>query len=241
MSPVLDADDALFLDFDGTLVDIAPSPGDVVVTEALLGLLELVNQQLAGGLAIVSGRPITDLDGLLQPLVLAAVGEHGAELRSAADSPVTRQSSLPAHLATAAAAVANELPGTELEIKRASVSLHYRQAPEHADAVLDGMRGVQQQTEGYALMQGKMVVELKPQHINKGIAIRELCGLSPFAGRRPVFIGDDVTDEAGFAAVNELGGVSIRVGDIADSEAQYSLHAVADVHDCLVRMVRSAS
>jgi trehalose 6-phosphate phosphatase len=222
--------DALFLDFDGTLVDIAPSPADVMVTPALLQLLQQWQTACEGALAVISGRPIADLDALLQPFSFAAAGEHGAELRLGPGLEITQDSSLPAAAADAIAELAAGLPGTELELKRASASLHYRRAPETESRVIEGMRGLEGQYAGYALILGKMVAELKPAHVDKGVAIRELCARAPFVNRRPVFVGDDVTDEPGFQVVNELQGLSIRVGGIANSNARYSLDSVRDVH-----------
>jgi trehalose 6-phosphate phosphatase len=231
------SDPALFLDFDGTLVDIAPSPRDVIVTPELLNLIGQMQQAFAGAVALVSGRPIADLDALLQPLEFAAVGEHGAQLRLANTREIISELQFPAAGRQAAIQLAESLAGTELELKQASVSLHYRQVPECAADVIAGMEALALGMDGYALMQGKMVAELKPTHINKGQAIRELYAAQPFAGRQPVFVGDDVTDEPGFAAVNELGGLSIRVGSAATTAAHYQLSNVDAVHQWLTGLV----
>ena len=239
--PELSPTDAVFLDFDGTLVEIAPRPAEVVVPAALLDLLAHTRAELGGALALVSGRPIADLDALLselnEPRTVAAAGEHGAEIRSAGAQEIVRESRLPEFVRTAVQDLATELDGTLLELKEASASLHYRTAPQHERAVIAGMQALEGELPGYALLLGKMVAELKPADVDKGVAIRQLSQAAPFVGRRPVFVGDDVTDEPGFVAVNEMGGVSVRVGDVADSHAQYSLGSVADVHKWLARLV----
>ena len=233
MLPALTASDALFLDFDGSLVELAPRPSEVVVSSALLDLLGQLQDSHSGALAVISGRPISGLDELLQPFAFAAAGEHGAELRAAPGESVVQGVVLPESAAAAIAELAALLPGTELELKHASASLHYRGAPQHKDALIEGMQRIAADYSGYALMFGKMVAELKPANVDKGVAIRELCARPLFANRRPVFVGDDVTDEPGFVTVNELGGISLRVGGIADSHAQHSLDSVAAVHNWL--------
>ena len=231
--PPLCEDDALFLDFDGTLVDIAPRPELVIVTDELRELVGSVQKALDGALAMISGRPVGELDALLAPLTFAAAGEHGAEIRYRHGAEVVSESTLPEEAAAAVQALTAKLAGTQLELKRASASLHYRAAPEQESAVVAGMRELEAQLQGYALILGKMVAELKPENVDKGLAIRDLCEQQQFAGRRPVFVGDDVTDESGFRAVNELGGVSVCVGDKTDTQASYRLPDVAGVHDWL--------
>ncbi len=205
MLPQLYKSDALFLDFDGTLVEIAPTPAGVVIPQALRDTLAAVQEALDGAVALVSGRPIADLDRLLLPLQFAAAGEHGAEIRYWRDGEVVSETTLPDAARDSIAALAGRLREAQLD--------------------------------GYALMLGKMVAELKPETVDKGLAIRDLCSRSPFAGRRPVFVGDDVTDEAGFAAVNSLGGVSVKVGDLSASSARYALTDVAAVHEWLATLL----
>jgi trehalose 6-phosphate phosphatase len=234
--PPLDSNDALFLDFDGSLVDIALNPDDVIVPRSLLALLPNLEAQLNGALAIISGRPIADLDGLLAPLQLAAGGEHGAELRHLSNGAIQQSVDLPELAALQLRDLNRQLQGTVLELKTASAALHFREAPEHEAAAIAGVKKMAARYADYELMHGKMVAELKPVRANKGMAIAELAAQEPFAGRRPVFIGDDVTDEAGFIVVNELGGLSIRVGKTAATEARYSLADVADVHRWLAHL-----
>jgi trehalose 6-phosphate phosphatase len=230
MLPDIHVNDALFLDFDGTLVEIAPRPADVIVPSSLIRLLQSRQSQLAGALGIISGRQIEELDNFLAPLSFAAAGEHGAELRYGENMTIVHAVPLPAQACIKVRQLNEQFAGTLLEIKAASAALHFRNVPEHQQAVTDEMSDLAEQLEGYELLQGKMVVELKLQNINKGISITELHRQPAFSGRRPVYIGDDVTDEAGFKAVNELGGISIRVGRANWSAAQYSLADVSAVH-----------
>ena len=230
MLPDTDANDALFLDFDGTLVEIAPRPAEVIVPAALIPLLQSRQRELTGALGIISGRQIEALDKLLAPLSFAAAGEHGAEVRYGRDTRIVCATPLPAQVCIKLKQLSEKYTGTLLEIKRASAALHFRNVPEHQKAVTDAMQTLVETLEGYELLQGKMVVELKLRHIDKGIAVTTLYQQPSFSGRRPVYIGDDVTDEAGFKAVNDLGGISIRVGRANQSLAQYSLADVSAVH-----------
>lgn len=222
--------DALFLDFDGTLVDIAPKPHQVEVTASLRVLLERLQRRLDGALAIVSGRPIADLDQQLLPLQTAAAGEHGAQIRHRPGDAIDGHTELPAPVVAAMDRLERELPDVLIERKGASVSVHYRAVPARQADVEQCMQQIVADWPDYELLHGKMVVELKPGAVDKGRAIRSLAAQPPFSGRRPVFIGDDTTDEAGFRAVNQLGGVSIRVGHGPDSAALHHLTDVAAVH-----------
>jgi trehalose 6-phosphate phosphatase len=214
--PVLDPDRcALFLDYDGTLVELAPTPAEAVADAQLRGLLAALQVRLTGALAIVTGRPVADIDGFLAPMRLTVAGLHGL-VRRRHDGHVT-EAALPAGLltpvrATLARFVATH-PGTMLEDKRLSLAVHYRQAPEAEAAAGRLARALAEDSDGrLRLQRGKMVVELLPAGFDKGGAIAALLDEPDFRGRTPVFIGDDVTDEAGFAGVNASGGTSIRVG-----------------------------
>jgi trehalose 6-phosphate phosphatase len=204
---------ALFLDFDGTLVDIAPQPDAVVVPPALIRMLEQLNHYLGGGIALISGRPILQIDEFLHPLTLPAAGVHGAERRGP-NGEVTRLAAPPLDLVERAALeLSQRFPKLRVEIKRGSVALHYRQAPQLEDRCIDVMQQAVQHSPGLTLLRGKMVVEAKPGGASKGAAIEAFMNESPFAGRRPVFVGDDVTDEVGFATVQRLQGLGVKVGD----------------------------
>jgi trehalose 6-phosphate phosphatase len=204
---------ALFLDFDGTMVDIAPQPNAVEVPQPLLGVLLDLNDYLQGAVAVISGRPIAQIDEFLQPLKLAVAGVHGAERRGA-DGQVHLLNTHPLdHVEEAACTLAAEHPGLLVEAKRGSLALHYRQRPELEELCLRTMQNAVEESPGITLLRGKMVAEAKPGGASKGRAIEDFLGESPFAGRTPVFIGDDVTDEVGFATVQRLGGLGIKIGE----------------------------
>lgn len=211
--PLLTARTALFLDFDGTLVDIAPTPDAVVVTPQLVATLRVLADQLDGALAIISGRELCVLDGFLSPLLLPAAGEHGAQMRHADGS----QSSIPKPelfiVSRAAQRLAVLHPKLLVEEKEAAIALHYRQAPELESLCLETMTEAVSRSPGTELMRGKQVFEVKPKGVNKGQAIAAFMAKPPFEGRIPLFVGDDLTDEDGFAVVQQLGGQGLKVGD----------------------------
>ena len=227
---------ALFLDFDGTLVDIAPRPDDVVVSDTLKALLEALHGALGGALAVVSGRRLQDLLAHLAPVVLPAAGSHGLEYQvQAGRSHVASDARLPDSFWQAIESFVADRPGLLLEHKGHGAALHYRQAPELRDeshARLAELRD--RDASDFELQAGKMVWELRPAGINKGTAIERLMQEAPFAGRRPVFVGDDVTDEDAFRVVNAKGGWTIHVGDgLATTEAKLGLPDVAAVDQWL--------
>ncbi len=204
---------ALFLDFDGTMVDIAAQPQDVHVPHALLTVLEQLQDFLGGAVAVISGRPIAQIDAFLAPLQVAVAGVHGAERRRA-DGDIELLATHPLeHVEVEAQRLAAAHPGLLVEHKRGSVALHYRQAPELEALCLQTMEEAVQASPGLTLLRGKMVAEAKPGGASKGRAIEAFLREPPFAGRRPVFIGDDITDEVGFSTVQRLGGLGIKVGD----------------------------
>jgi trehalose 6-phosphate phosphatase len=162
---------------------------------------------------VISGRPIAQLDAFLEPLRIPVAGVHGAERRDA-DGRVHLLDTHPLdHVEHAARQLAKAHPGLLVENKRGSLALHYRQAPELEKLCLDTMEKAVAESPGVALLRGKMVAEAKPGGASKGRAIEDFLGEPPFAGRTPVFIGDDVTDEAGFSTVQRLGGIGIKVGE----------------------------
>ena len=203
---------ALFLDFDGTMVDIAPQPQAVHVPEPLLRVLQDLRAYLGTAVAVISGRPIVQIDDFLAPLKLPTAGVHGTERRGA-DGVVTLLDTHPLdRVEEVARALAAQHPGLLVEMKRGSLALHYRLAPALEAVVLRAMQEAVDVSPGVALLRGKMVAEAKPGGASKGRAIEDFLAEPPFTGRRPIFIGDDVTDEAGFLTVQRLGGVGIKVG-----------------------------
>lgn len=204
---------ALFLDFDGTLVDIAEQPQEVQVPAGLVQTLVLLKRYLDGAVAVVSGRPIGQIDDFLRPLQIAAAGVHGTERRGA-DGTMTLLSTHPLDaVEQAARQLSNQHAGLLVEGKRGSVALHFRQAPELEALCVETMEAAVQASPGVTMLRGKMVVEAKPGGASKGGAIEEFMREPPFAGRTPLFVGDDVTDEAGFSSVQGMGGVGVKVGE----------------------------
>jgi len=223
---------ALFLDVDGTLLDFAGHPQEVDVPAELIAVLSTLGNKVP--LALISGRPIIDLDRLFAPLKLPIAGQHGGECR-AASGQIIRKDSL-SQLSAARQALEKFVdahPGLLLEDKGLTLALHYRRAP-HLKRAVEGVMNVLMQEIGKAfiLLAGNMVYEIRPSGADKGLAIVEFMKEAPFKGRVPVFIGDDVTDEDGFIAVNRLGGHSIKVGD-GKTAAHWRLRGVASVLEWL--------
>lgn len=229
--------DALFLDFDNTLVDLAPRPESVLVPPGLITSLQRLQRAAGGALAIVSGRPLEQIDHFLAPLRLPAAGVHGVERRSAdgrmTQLPVPSIERLLAHLNSVVAQHA----GLLLEVKRGALALHYRRAPELEQACVQAMTAALRHEAGFALLRGKMVVEAKAADADKGSAIAAFMQEPPFIGRRPVFIGDDITDEAGFAWVQSGGGLGIKVGP-GDSLAHARIASAAAVRTMLAQVLQ---
>lgn len=277
---------ALFLDIDGTLLELAPHPDQVRVPAALPGRLRRLSRALDGALALVSGRPLGGIDRLF-PSELDAVGTHGAEWRlggrtyglalpghrvgdddDAASAGAEAQGTVwpsgtgremdrvgggdPNGAILAARAMSHlplagrardllarleGLPGVWLEAKPRGLALHYRQAPDLAVVARDLVEAVLRALgPAYRLQAGKEVLEILPAQASKGAGIRRLMALPPYQGRLPVFAGDDLTDEDGFAAVNALGGISIRVGVGDGTQARYRLATPAALRDWLGRL-----
>ena len=233
------ADWALFLDFDGSIVDIAPTPDAVVVPETLPPLLAALREALGGAVAIVTGRPIAQIDGFLGGAVPAVAGLHGLERRTADGAtvpPPPPYGGLPgirARLERFAAA----RPGVLVEDKGHSLALHYRLAPSLKDACLDALdAALGDDMPGWQIVEGKMVFEARPRGFTKGTAIEAFMGEAPFRGRTPVFCGDDTTDEDGFAVVGAQGGVTVRVGKGPVTRAALHVDTVGDLLDWLARV-----
>jgi trehalose 6-phosphate phosphatase len=207
---------AFLLDLDGTLLDIAPTPDSVVVAPGLLEDLAALRRRCGGALAIVTGRTLREVDALLGDTPYAVAAEHGTSLRHApGEAPVnaTIGDPPPAWLEQAAA-LASENPGVTLEHKRHGFVLHYRNAPQAGRAVETGMRALLQGPEqNFVLLAAKMAWEIRPAGTDKGSAVRAIMEHPPFAGRLPIFVGDDVTDEDGIAAAAALGGLGLRVAE----------------------------
>jgi trehalose 6-phosphate phosphatase len=220
---------ALFLDFDGTLVELAEAPGAIAVPSGLAPLLDRLADRLDGRLAIVSGRAVDDLRRHLGGSAAVLSGSHGAELHYADGRSIPV--SAPPGLAAARESIRRFAAGGDgllVEDKPAGIALHYRLAPERAeeaDAFLEALA----ERSGLALQRGKMVAELRPPGTDKGGALRRLMAEPPFAGARPVFVGDDLTDEHAFEAAAALGGEGVLVGPPRQTAARWRLDDVAAV------------
>jgi trehalose 6-phosphate phosphatase len=222
---------AFFLDFDGTLVELAQTPDAVIVSDALKALLARLSETAGGALAIVSGRAIESIDALLAPLKLPVAGLHGAECRFA-DGTLLRQFDADPRLQQMQAELERTVaahPGMLLETKAVSLALHFRNVPEREPQARAAVEAaLAPHAAAFTLQPGKMVYEIKPAGVDKGRAIAALLEQAPFAGRIPCFAGDDLTDEAGFASVNALGGLTIKVG-AGDTVARLRVPSVADL------------
>lgn len=215
--PVPAREVALFLDIDGTLLDIAPVPQAVIVPVPLIETLARLERGLGGAIAFVSGRAIEEIDRLFAPLVLPAAGEHGAEIRIGNEelAPVDCATSLAA-IRDAADRFASTRPGVLVEPKQHCLAIHYRLSPERAHEIRRFLAAtVAQQPDRFELLPGKMVWEVRPRGVSKGAAIETMLARAPFKGRHAVFAGDDRTDEDGFAVVARRGGTAIRIGETA--------------------------
>jgi trehalose 6-phosphate phosphatase len=231
LPPAASLEWAYFLDVDGTLLDIADRPDAVIVDAALLELIARLHRQSGGAMALVSGRAISDLEKLLSALHLPLAGQHGLERRDATGR-LWMHAATPAakcRIKEALAPVLAQHGGLLLEDKGLTMALHYRQAPQLAYFVQRLMKQLAHDADaGLEVQHGKCVAEIKPSGIDKGTAVAEYLGEAPFTGRRAVFIGDDLNDEHGFAEVNRLDGISIKVGK-GPSCARYRLPDVAAV------------
>lgn len=233
---LIEPGDALFLDLDGTLVDLAATPDAVSVAPDLVSVLQALHQQLGGRLAIVSGRPIEQIDALLAPLTLPAAGVHGMQRRDA--DGVLYNAPLPALAAARACAdaLAASHPGVWVEAKYGALAVHFRQVPEAGPLCKAALEEVVRDTPALILLEGKMIVEVKVAGIDKGTAIGEFLKTAPFAGHRPVFVGDDTTDEAGFRRVQENGGIAIKVG-AGQSVAQHRIGSPPELREALAQLL----
>jgi trehalose 6-phosphate phosphatase len=207
---------AVLLDVDGTLIELAATPQAVHVPPSLKHTLAVLRDLLGGALALVSGRPLADLDDIFDPLRVALVGGHGAEMRLKPRGEVerTRVPPMDDHLRRRLVAIAADTEGVLAEDKGYSLALHYRLAPQAERYVHDEiLRACAAFPDVPAeVLPGKSMFEVKPPAFNKGMAVRELMRKEPFAGRRPIVLGDDVTDESVFAVLPEFDGIGYSVG-----------------------------
>lgn len=229
---LVDEHSALFLDADGTLLAFADDPEAVALADGLLETLDVLREKLGGALALVSGRAIAGLDAIFGRPGWAAAGQHGLERRDGRGRLTTMpvdEAEL-ARLRATVHAVATELPGVRVEDKSWSVALHCRERPELEAELARRAPAIARDFPGFELQPGSFVFEFKPRGMDKGVAVAAFLDDAPFAGRRPVYLGDDLTDEHAFAVVNARGGVSVRIGSRTPSQAAFTLSSPADVH-----------
>ena len=221
---------AWFLDIDGTLLEFALTPDTVVVSEQLKSVLTRLEQACEGALALVSGRGISSIDSLFGSSIVAVAGQHGLERRDASGNiHYIAPPALPDSCMHQLSALEQSLPGVFVENKGGCSAVHYRRVPHFAEQVDAAVSNIANALgPDYELLRGNHVVEIKPNHYNKGTAIESFMEESPFVGRTPIFVGDDTTDGPGFNAVNHLDGISIVVGE-KDLAATHRLPDVAAV------------
>jgi len=233
---------AFLLDVDGTLLDIAPTPRSVWVPPQLLETLAALLHRTGGAVAFVSGRRVSELDLLFAPLQLSAIGGHGAELRLAAntsDDP-TRVLPLDSNLKRQLAKLAHAHQGVLVEDKGYSLALHYRLAPKYEPAIRQAVVAIcaTVPTMPVDILVGRSMIEIKQAGFNKGTAVRELMTCPPFRGRRPIFLGDDITDLDVFAVMPDFNGVAISVGGAVQG-ADLVFDGPEAVRDWLDQLVHS--
>lgn len=232
---------ALFLDVDGTLLEIAETPQGVYVSDSLRQLLSGLRARLDGALALISGRSIDNLDQLFDPLRLCSAGVHGCERRDM-DGTILRPELDPTRIEPVRRQLTgfvNARKGLLLEDKGFGLAVHFRLAPRLGEEVHYAMlTALERLGPDFVLQAGKFVFEIRPAAWTKGSSIAAFMQQQPFKDRVPIFIGDDVTDEHGFEVVNALDGISIRVGDASATLARHRLASVTDVIQWLQRMPR---
>lgn len=233
---------ALFLDIDGTLIDLATTPDEIVVPQDLPADLDRLSKRLSGALALVTGRALPYADGLFSPFRFPVAGLHGAERRPASGSVERVEPAADFDgLKQALTRDAMQWPGILIEDKGLAVAAHYRQAPEYQQPVEAVMqRYVERAGPDFTLQRGKMVLEIRPARASKGEALKAFMAEPQFAGRLPIAIGDDVTDEAMFKTVNALGGFSIRIAEtLSGTEAKAILPSAAKLREIIAAAAAS--
>jgi trehalose 6-phosphate phosphatase len=231
---------AILLDIDGTLLDLMPTPREVWVPPGLSETLNRLLERTSGALALVSGRSLNDIDLIFAPAEFPAVGGHGAEMRVSSDSEAVaaRAPPLDKELKRRLAAIARLSPGILLEDKGYSLALHYRLAPHAEKAIYEAVSLIRADLPNAPIevLPGKSVCEIKHSGFTKASGVRELMTHAPFKGRRPLFIGDDVTDESVFAIMPELNGSAFSVGRRAKGVAGH-FDEPSDVREFLARLL----
>lgn len=227
---------AMFLDFDGTLVDFAVQPDLVEMPDGTLAAITALYEALGGAIAVVSGREIADIDRFLSPLNLPVAGVHGLHRRGhdGVLHSVNSDAREVAEIVSRLRRFVDSNDGLQLEQKAGSVALHFRASPHLEAECHEVMERVTGDLVQYQLLRGKMVIEAKPSCYNKGLAIKAFMAEAPFVGRSPFFAGDDVTDEDAFCFVNECGGISVKVGP-GETKAKFRAQSIGEFGDWLAK------
>jgi trehalose 6-phosphate phosphatase len=232
---------ALLFDIDGTLIDLAPTPDGIYVPPELPGQLQELWRLTSGALALVSGRMIDDIDQIMKPIKLPAVGGHGVQMRPLADAAVREAIVKPMNpnLKKRFAALAGLSAGILIEDKGYSIAVHYRLAPHAERQIFNAVTAIQADLPDAPLevLNGKFVVEIKQEGFSKATAVRELMAQPPFAGRQPIFLGDDVTDESVFGIMPDIDGLAYSVGRKAQGVAGH-FDSPHDVRAWIASMIK---
>ncbi|MDQ8727197.1 trehalose-phosphatase [Bradyrhizobium sp. LHD-71] len=232
---------ALLFDIDGTLIDLAPTPDGIYIPPDLAPHLQELWRLTSGALALVSGRTILDVDQIMKPVKLPAVGGHGAEMRLLAGGEVqaVQVRPLDPHLKKRFTAIGNFSSGILIEDKGYSLALHYRLAPHAEQHIFDSVAAIRADLPEAPIevLNGKFVVEIKHEGFSKATAVRHLMQQPPFIGRRPIFLGDDITDETVFGIMPDIDGIAYSVGRKAQGVAGH-FDAPQDVRDWLALMIK---
>jgi trehalose 6-phosphate phosphatase len=233
---------ALFLDLDGTLLDIAPRPDEVVVVRGLVDHLDRLRSGLSGALAIVSGRKLADIDRFLHPLRFDAAAEHGSTIRLADGEPPAHAVGIDPRLVEELERELRAFDGVTLERKRSGLTAHYRAAPHSAEALRETiLRTLARFDTDLRLLAGRCVFELLQSRASKARAVETLSGNFPFAGRRPVFIGDDASDEEACVLVERAGGAALAVAGEHFSRERAAFGSPAEVRSWIAALAAELS
>jgi trehalose 6-phosphate phosphatase len=229
---------ALFLDLDGTLLDIAEHPDAVTVEPGLADNLDRLRAHLAGALAIVSGRTLDDIDRFLHPLQFDAASEHGATLRlSNGDGEAEVWAGVDESIVIEVEAAATAFPGVAVERKRSALAVHYRSAPQAAEPLSQALHAILARARAdLRIIAGRCVFELTPAHASKARAVEHLSSFFPFAGRRPIFIGDDASDEEACVHVEKAGGAGLAVAGEYFARERAAFSGPADVRSWIAAL-----